>query len=148
MDIDGPFWMIWRLEAESWGVCCRCTYLIVPWLLGLWCVTLYGLYWDTVVWWNPRHGPPCGDSATTRLITTRTTNSSAADFRYGIVNSNLSELGDFNCNILQWWIQDFPEGGTPTPDGAPTYYLTNFSQKLHENKEILAQRRGASLALD
>ena len=27
-----------------------------------------------------------------------------------------------------------------TPKGAPTYHLTNFSQKLHENEEILAQR--------
>ena len=34
---------------------------------------------------------------------------------------------------LKWWIQDFPEGC------APTYYLTNFSRKLQENKEILAR---------
>ena len=27
--------------------------------------------------------------------------------------------------------------------GAPAYYLTNFSQKLHENEEILVQRWGA-----
>ena len=40
---------------------------------------------------------------------------------------------------LQWLIQYFPEGA-PTPDGAPTYNLTNFSQKLHENEEILAPR--------
>ena len=39
----------------------------------------------------------------------------------------------------------FPRGGTPIPEeGAPTYYLTKFSQKLHENEEILAQKRGAS----
>ena len=31
----------------------------------------------------------------------------------------------------------FPRGGAPTPQGAPTYYLTNFSRKLHENEEIL-----------
>ena len=31
--------------------------------------------------------------------------------------------------------------------GVPTYYLTNYSRKLHENEEILAQTRGrASLA--
>ena len=31
-------------------------------------------------------------------------------------------------------------GGEPTPKGAPTYYLTNFSpKKLRENEEILAQ---------
>ena len=29
--------------------------------------------------------------------------------------------------------------GAPTPEGAPTYYLAKFSQKLHEN-EILAQK--------
>ena len=43
----------------------------------------------------------------------------------------------------QWRIQDFPDGGAPTPEGgAPTYYLTNFSQKLHENEENLTQRGG------
>ena len=34
----------------------------------------------------------------------------------------------------------FPRGSAPIPEGAPTYYLTNFSRKLHETKEILAQR--------
>ena len=44
---------------------------------------------------------------------------------------------------MQWRIQDFPDGGAPTPEGgAPTYYLTNFSQKLHENEENLTQRGG------
>ena len=33
-------------------------------------------------------------------------------------------------------MQDFPERG----EGAPTYYLTNFSRKLHENEDILAER--------
>ena len=49
--------------------------------------------------------------------------------------------------FLQWRIQDFPEEGVLTPRGrgAPTYYLANFSQKLHENEEILGQRGGASL---
>ena len=39
----------------------------------------------------------------------------------------------------------FPRGGAPTPEGggAPTYYLANFSRKLHENKEILGPRGGA-----
>ena len=39
----------------------------------------------------------------------------------------------------------FPRGGGANPKGggAPTYYLANFSQKLHENKEILVQRGGA-----
>ena len=41
----------------------------------------------------------------------------------------------------------FPRGGGANPGGgAPTYYLVNFSQKLHENEEILGQRGGASLA--
>ena len=29
------------------------------------------------------------------------------------------------------------------PQGAPTYYLTNFSQKMHENEEILGGEGGA-----
>ena len=34
----------------------------------------------------------------------------------------------------------FPRGGGANPKGgAPTYYLTNFCQKLHENEEILDQ---------
>ena len=42
----------------------------------------------------------------------------------------------------------FPRGGcSNSRGGAPTYYLTNFSRKLHENEEILVQRWGcASLA--
>ena len=31
----------------------------------------------------------------------------------------------------------FPRWGDTNPGGAPTYYLANFSQKLHENEEIL-----------
>ena len=39
----------------------------------------------------------------------------------------------------------FPRGGGTNPKGggAPTYYLANFSRKLHENEEILDQRGGA-----
>ena len=34
----------------------------------------------------------------------------------------------------------FPRGGALTPKGgAPTYYLVNFSRKLHKNEEILGQ---------
>ena len=45
-------------------------------------------------------------------------------------------------------IQDFPDGGAPTSKvGVKTYYLANFSQKLHENERIRTQRGGrASLA--
>ena len=45
---------------------------------------------------------------------------------------------------FQWRIQDFPEEGALTPKGggAPTYYLANFCQKMHENEEILGQRGG------
>ena len=36
--------------------------------------------------------------------------------------------------------QGFPRGGGANPKGgAPTYYLANFSRKLHENEEILGQ---------
>ena len=39
-------------------------------------------------------------------------------------------------------------GGANSRGGAPTYYLANFSRKLHENKEILGPRGGgASLAI-
>ena len=41
---------------------------------------------------------------------------------------------------FQWWIQDFPEGCTNPKGEGPTYYLTKFFQKLHENEEILAER--------
>ena len=48
---------------------------------------------------------------------------------------------------IQWRIQDFPGEGAPTPKGgAPTYYLANFSRKLHENKEIWGHRGGARLS--
>ena len=40
----------------------------------------------------------------------------------------------------QWRIQDFPGGGATPEVGAPTYYLANFSRKLHE---ILGPRGGA-----
>ena len=41
----------------------------------------------------------------------------------------------------------FPRGGGANPKGggAPTYYLANFSWKLHENEEILGQRGGARI---
>ena len=49
-----------------------------------------------------------------------------------------------------WWhlnsVADpgFPRGGGAKPGGwAPTYYLANFSRKLHENEEISGQRGGA-----
>ena len=42
----------------------------------------------------------------------------------------------------------FPRGGGANPKGGvPTYYLANFSRKLHENEETLGQGGGcASLA--
>ena len=34
----------------------------------------------------------------------------------------------------------FPRGGGANPKGGvPTYYLVNFSRKLHENEEILGR---------
>ena len=45
---------------------------------------------------------------------------------------------DYCVLFKHWRIQDFPEG-MPTPQRAPTYYVTNFfPKKLHENEEILA----------
>ena len=37
----------------------------------------------------------------------------------------------YRCNVITWRIQDFPEEGAPTPQGAPTYDFTKISQKLH-----------------
>ena len=53
--------------------------------------------------------------------------------RQGVGVSNVA-----NQVLLQWRIQDFP--------GAPTYYFTNFSPKLHENEEILDRGSRTSLA--
>ena len=48
--------------------------------------------------------------------------------------------------LKHWRIQDFPVEGAVTPKGGvPTYYLANFSRKLHENEEILGQK-GSALA--
>ena len=54
---------------------------------------------------------------------------------------NLEWMLQPEMHYMQWWIQDFPEGGAPTCEGAPTYYLVNLCQKLHENEEFLTQRR-------
>ena len=35
-------------------------------------------------------------------------------------------------STFQWRIQDFPEVGAPTIQGALTYDFAKFSQKLHE----------------
>ena len=38
---------------------------------------------------------------------------------------------------MQWRIQDFPEGGAPTPKvGVLTYYFAYFLSKLHQNERI------------
>ena len=53
----------------------------------------------------------------------------------------------YEAGTEQWRIQDFPEEGALTPNGGvPTYYLANFSRKLHENEEIWGQGGRASLA--
>ena len=46
-------------------------------------------------------------------------------------------------SMIQWRIQDFPEGVRQPQRGASTYYLTKFPRKLHENEEMLTQRGGA-----
>ena len=40
----------------------------------------------------------------------------------------------------QWRIQDFPEVGTPTLQGTPTYDFAKFSQKLHKIERIWTPR--------
>ena len=49
----------------------------------------------------------------------------------------------------QWRIQDFPEVGAPTLQGAPTYDFAKFSEKLHEIERIwtLGEEGGASKML-
>ena len=43
---------------------------------------------------------------------------------------------------LQWRIRDFPEEGAPTPEWGTSLLFGQFSQKLHENEEILGQTGG------
>ena len=45
---------------------------------------------------------------------------------------------------MQWWIQDFPEGGESTPKSVVIFHF--FGQKLHENERIWTPQRGASPA--
>ena len=44
-------------------------------------------------------------------------------------------------NTLQWRIQDFPQGGAPTPKVGVLAYF--FGQKLHENERIWTPGGGA-----
>ena len=53
---------------------------------------------------------------------------------------------DFQASHKQWRIQDFA-GDCRQPLGAPTYYLTNFSRRLHKN-ELLAGGERPSRPLD
>ena len=56
-------------------------------------------------------------------------------------NNSISCFYSFPSRISQRGVRQ------PQRGGAPTYYLTNFSRKLHENEEIFVQRWGrASLA--
>ena len=51
---------------------------------------------------------------------------------------------DSSVNTSQWRIQDFPEEGEPTLQGAPTYDFAKFPQKLHEIERIWTRGGGAS----
>ena len=45
-----------------------------------------------------------------------------------INTADIFRTGSGKYQAFQWRMQDFPERSVPTPDqGAPTYYLTNFS---------------------
>ena len=39
---------------------------------------------------------------------------------------------EYFCQYKQWRIQDFPDVGAPTLQGAQTHDFAKFSQKLHE----------------
>ena len=45
----------------------------------------------------------------------------------------------FKSHRMQWWIQDFPEVGAPTLQGALIYDFAKFSQKLQEIERIWTQ---------
>ena len=45
-----------------------------------------------------------------------------------------------HTHSVEWRIQDFPEEGAPTPQGAPTYDFAKFCQKLHETERIWPPR--------
>ena len=40
---------------------------------------------------------------------------------------------------IQWWIEDFPEGGQLQRLGCQPIIFANFPQKLHEIEEIWAE---------
>ena len=55
----------------------------------------------------------------------------------------------FGCGweLNQWRIQDFPEVGAPTLQGAPTYDFAKISQKLHKIERIWTPGGGGSCPL-
>ena len=57
---------------------------------------------------------------------------SSRDLKKGECNITPACLNSGGSRIFQT--------GAPTSHGAITYYLANFSRKLHENEEILGQR--------
>ena len=57
----------------------------------------------------------------------------------------MQSSGSIVCESwYQWRIQDFPEGGAPTPKSA--IILQIFCQKLHENERIWTPGRGGGRA--
>ena len=75
----------------------------------------------------------------------RSINLSERQQHFSITSVDNVPVGLFVTQILflisfQWQIQDFPDRR------APTYYLTIFSRKLHENKEIWPTKGRVSCA--
>ena len=54
-------------------------------------------------------------------------------------------MGILQFCIGRWQIWDFPDGGTNCKEGARTYYLVNFSRKLHRNERNWTGEDGISL---
>ena len=65
------------------------------------------------------------------------------------MNTRANEVKQFllNFNVISVADSGFPRGSANLL-GAPTYYLTNFSLKLHENEEILRPLGPLDLPLD
>ena len=63
------------------------------------------------------------------------------------LHSNFSNLFLLSSVSVQWRIQDFPEVGAPTFQGAPTYDFAKSSQKLHGIDRIWTGGGGASKIL-
>ena len=100
----------WTCEPEAFTVCKNEGLGLIPW----------GAIWGWVHW-------------PVRIPTTQT----SASFSSW---TSFCQTWQHRVKCLQWRIQDFPEEGAPTPQGAPTYNYAKISQKLHDIEIIWTPR--------